>query len=200
MNTPENWSQLTNEVAGLLVPPAQALRPDVAGALQYVAGDTEYLALNSTTPYGTETESAFAPFIRPAHLFEGAAQGPDWTTFVIPEEVLALQALTHGTGQHKAELLESAYHDVGILLGNLSTRPDVRAPLIRSSDIALDRSSGEILLIPPLSFGEKAHKAGAYLAAFIDSIAVDLRTWPDAATELIKNSVVQGVEDGKQTG
>lgn len=198
MITPENWSKLTNNVAEQLVAPAQALHPGVKDILQYVDHNIEYLAVNSTAPYGTETERAF-DVPKPAHILQGVNRGLDYVTFVVPEEALALQALTRGTGRNGAELLRSVYHSIGELLGNLATRPDIKAPLIRTGDIAVDRLTGEVLLVPPLSFGKKVRTAEEYQNAFLSSIDKDINGfWPDDAVDFIKKEVVQGVEDGSR--
>jgi hypothetical protein len=195
MKSPENWSQLSVEVADLAVAPAQELRIDSSGALQYVQDGTEYLAFRSLEPYGTETENAFK-VPRPAHLLEATRQGADYTIFTIPEEVLALQALTQGTGMHRAELLGSVYYDIGKMLGYFVEHPKVLAPLVQTRDIALDRSTGETLLIPPLSFGQRSHTASEYLETFLGSIGEDLdELWPREATDFVKSQVTLGAED-----
>ncbi len=61
----ENWSQLTAEATPLLVAPAQALKLGHGDVLQYVRDDVEYLAVNSISPYGSETEQLLQFLVPP---------------------------------------------------------------------------------------------------------------------------------------
>ncbi len=144
MSNTSNWHNIVNDAVEI-VPPVHRLRHSEQ-VLQYRKGDAVLLSVHDSEPYGAQ-----APLENGAYLPE-VARGEDFTTFEISPEVISLEGLTFGTGRKRAELMKPVYRQMGRLLRELASKDTNRPTTVAVSDIAYDRATDTIILLPPLHF------------------------------------------------
>lgn len=146
MNKYINWSDLQMKRKKDIVPPFQSLRPGNESVRQFSSEGHTLLAAQGAEPYGTlpanRTENIKG-------LLKAVEVGPDYTVFEVPEESIALRALTLGTGSREIELLEPTYRNVGRTVTRIYAE-GINAPHLSIDDIAIGRRTGEVYLMPPV--------------------------------------------------
>lgn len=188
-----NWLDLNmrRNTNGLLS--LQSLRPGDENVRQYAEDGKTRIAVRSTQPYG-ELSDPRDPAVN--GLFEVVDQGPDFTIFDLPEEALALKALTLGTGRREAQTLDDTYHRVGSTVTRI-LKSGVQVSGLGIEDIAVGRRTGEVYLIPPIDFvkSEPGVVTEATAINFVRSLD-DLRgSLSDSDVNRFEGLIIKGMHD-----
>jgi hypothetical protein len=163
MTQPRSWSELRKRVLSSEVPPVRRLRDSGGGnTVQYFDNGEERLAVFGVEPYGA-VGSGSLPGLMPE-----ADHGEDYTEFRIPEDTLSLSAITFGTGRRNALLLQETYRRVGAAVDALVRV--TRVPLLEIADLAVVRPTNDILVVPPVKFGEGADDPALHAAHLSGSL------------------------------
>lgn len=148
MNKYTKWLDIHMAHHDSTTPSFQSLRPGNGDIIQFIQGHHTRLAVHTARPYGvlSDGEGRHVP-----GLLDVVESGDDYTVFDIPEEALALKALTLGTGSREAGLLDQTYRSVGQTVTRVFAE-GVEAPDLSIDDIAIGRETGAVYLIPPIDF------------------------------------------------
>lgn len=185
------WSNLVSEKRS--VPAFRSLRLEEEGTLQFVQGRNQFFAVRKTEPYGllTATSAEILP-AEQTHLLHQAARGEDFTIFELPEDLLALRAVTLGTGRNRFEQLKNTYRRVGETAGQLITQ--YPTPELSVDDFAIVRHTGQVLVVPPMRFGEGHQDLEAHGATIAKSLVSTLDWLPSEAVLAIAREVGVGMK------
>ena len=181
----ENWSNLVEATAGHALAPLSALRPGSLNVREFSEDGKAYLAVRGQAPYGA---------VAPADLQSAPITGlltpveatRSFTLFELPEDSLSLSAVTLGTGERHFDALLPIYRKVGSMLFTIMDRTGLRMPLLEVTDIALDRSSGDVFMVPPVEIGRGTRNGTAHALKLGGSLIEHFQTSvdPDVLADL----------------
>jgi|GEM_PF-5906299 len=188
------WSTLIEQYNS--VPTTHELRPGEEDILQYLNGEHEFLAIKDQKPYGAldvtvgETEPE-------VFCFTPVEQNQEYTTFILPEETIALRAAIFGTNYRNSAQLVSVFHNIGGAVSELSRQVEV--PDLTLDDFAISRRTGQLYVVPPVHFKPlmvESEKDAEQ--ALVHSFSQALRFWtPESREELLSN-IASGFEDERK--
>ena len=182
-----NWSELIMSKQIKSSPAFSSLRPGNPDVLQYDDAGHNLLAVKSTAPYGVLSGQLGE------HFLPVVTRKSDHTLLELPEEVLSLSALTLGTGYKRHELLGETYKSVGRAVSQVLITNGVTADKLTLDDVAVERTTGKVLFIPPIDFhaGDSANA----VQSLTDSIGGLSGTFNAGRIQSLKDSFNTGVEN-----
>ena len=149
MALPESFAELSAQDLRIS-PPSHRLHPVSDRSLQFITGDTEFLACHDLLPYGVRSQESVASHLDSQNILPIASEGSDYTLFEIPNDLLTLDRITLGQGSKEISKLVPVYEEVGNLIGKYSREYRMRNLGIKS--LAMLRNSGQLVIVPPYHF------------------------------------------------
>ncbi len=160
-----NW-----EIATLRpVHPARNLRPNSKN-FQHLVGPEgqEYLVIRGKRPYGTLTKTALSDEAHESHLLHIVGRDDTGTVFEVPDELLSLPAATYGS-RGRPEVLLPVYQDLKTAIARVAQLGMIEHFGI--DDFAVTRTTGDILLLPPM----RVRKGTSMAQELLGKLAADIR-------------------------
>jgi hypothetical protein len=166
--------------------PYFAIRPGNDDVREYTKDGHKLLAVAGSHPYGDLTHTGTRGLLKEAET------ATDYTIYEVPSAAMALKAMSLGTGKLHVELLQSTYRRVGKAVGRIASE-GIRAPELSIDDIAVNRRTGAVYVLPPVAFiTEKCSDKDGF-ATFTDSISTLHSVFDQADIHILQECLQDGL-------